>query len=523
MQLDKVSLADAHAFSPFFLDYISSKDTLQPFYHRFPRIENFGAQIREKQETFSANTRSTLVETLKNQYTGFKISPLLEQQITSLGDSRTFTVTTGHQLNIFTGPLYFVFKIVTVINTCRRLKEQYPEYNFVPVYWMASEDHDYDEIKYFRLGGKKYIWETDQSGAVGRFSTKGLEKLAAEIPGDTSIFREAYSKRKTLSAATRHYVNELFGAKGLVVIDADERRFKKILEPVIREDVLRQSNKPLVDRSNEGLHALGYKTQIYCRDINFFYLHEGVRGRLEVDGDQFTVVDTQLSFSRAEIEHFIEHEPERFSPNVILRPLYQEMILPNIAYVGGPAEVIYWLQLKEVFNQFKVPFPVLMPRNFGMIINHEVARKWRKTGFSLEDLFDEQNDLFNRWTLAHSSHELSVAEQQHTVQELFLSLQKRAGGIDPTLSTFVDASAKRARISLEKIEQKMLRAEKRRESDKLRQISEVKDELFPGGGLQERTDNFLNFFPRDVSFIEHLEEHFDPFDFQFNILTYPSA
>lgn len=523
MQLDKVSLADAHAFSSFFLDYISAKDTLQPFYHRFPRIENFRDQITEKQQAFPASHRSVLVDTLKSQYEGFTITPQLETQIASLNDRNTFTVTTGHQLNIFTGPLYFIFKIITVINACKKLKEQYPEANFVPVYWMASEDHDYDEIKYFRLSGKKHVWETDQAGAVGRFSTKGLDQLAREVSGSLRLFTEAYSKRKTLAAATRHYVNELFGSKGLVVIDADDRRLKRLFEPVIREDVLHQASKPLVDQANAGLHALGYKTQIYCRDINFFYLHNTIRNRIEVVDNRFTVVDTDISFSRTEIEKLITEEPERFSPNVILRPLYQEVILPNIAYVGGPAEVIYWLQLQEVFKHFKIPFPILMPRNFGMIIDHEVRRKWSRTGLALKDIFEEKNYLYNHWVRSHSSHSLSVREEHDVMGELFMSLRKRAEEIDPTLGGFVGASAKRALDSLEKIEQKMLRAEKRNQEDKLRQISEVKDILFPGGGLQERTDNFLNFFQRDPLFIDRLEEHFNPFDFNFNILTYPPA
>jgi len=523
MQLDKVSLADAHAFSPFFLDYISSKETLRPFYNRFPQIENFQEQINEKQRSFPADNRTVLVQMLRAQYEGYKIAPVLDQQISALSDAKTFTVTTGHQLNIFTGPLYFIFKIVTVINTCKRLKEQYPEYNFVPVYWMASEDHDYDEIKYFRLNGKKYVWETNQTGAVGRFSTKGLDKLANEIPGDSPIFREAYTKRKTLAAATRHYVNELFGAQGLVVIDADARQFKKEFAPVIREDVLQQVNKPLVDKSNAGLHALGYKTQIFCRDINFFYLHEGIRSRLEASGERYNVVDTDISFSREEIEKMIDEEPERFSPNVILRPLYQEMILPNIAYVGGPAEVIYWLQLHDVFKHFSVPFPMLMPRNFGMVIEHEVRRKWSKTGMSLEDLFDEKDTLSNRWVLAHSTHDLSVAQERATVEEIFRAIKTRSESIDPTLGPNVAASAKRALISLEKIEHKMLRAEKRRQTDKLRQIDEVKEILFPGGSLQERTDNFLNFYQRDPSFIDRLTAHFDPFDYRFNVLSYTST
>lgn len=521
MQVDKVSLADAHAFSPFFLDYISSKSTLQPYYGRFPVVENFADQIKEKQHAFPMATRTLLVETLNAQYEGFKPTPLLQQQIASLGSEKTFTVTTGHQLNIFTGPLYFIFKIVTVINACQRLKQQFPEYHFVPVYWMASEDHDYDEIKYFRLSGKKYAWETSQTGAVGRFNTNGLDKLAVEIPGNNPIFKEAYSKRKTLAGATRHYVNELFGSKGLVVIDADDRRLKNLLKPVISEDVLQQTYKPLVDRSNAGLHALGYKTQVHCRDINFFYLCEGVRSRLEISGDRFNVVDTDLSFSRAEIGKLIAQEPERFSPNVILRPLYQEIILPNIAYVGGPAEIIYWLQLQEVFTHAKVPFPVLMPRNFAMVIDHEVKRKWSKTGLSVKDLFEEKNYLFNHWVISHSNHDLSVTREQEALRDLFENLRERAMKIDPTLGPFAGASAKRGLSSIDKIHTKMMRAEKRLQADKLRQIEAVKDVLFPGGSLQERTDNFLNFFQKDAAFIDRLLELLDPFDFRFNVLSYP--
>src|SRR5688572_18232420 len=227
MQLNKVSLAETRAFSPFFIDYIQQKNTLTPFYHRFPTIENFGDQIAEKSASFSNDHRGVLVKALKKQYETISLSPEVEKNILSLEDPKTFTVTTGHQLNIFTGPLYFIFKIVTVVNTCKKLKERYPDYNFVPVYWMASEDHDYEEIKYFKLYGKKYVWDTKQSGAVGRFLTDGLSAPANEVPGETGIFREAYAKHKKLSAAVRHYVNALFATSGLIVLDADDRELKK--------------------------------------------------------------------------------------------------------------------------------------------------------------------------------------------------------------------------------------------------------------------------------------------------------
>ncbi|MBL0741554.1 bacillithiol biosynthesis cysteine-adding enzyme BshC [Chryseolinea lacunae] len=520
MQLDKVSLAETRAFSNFFLDYLHQKDTLKPFYNRFPQLDQFQAQIEEKKSSFPSPHREVLVNALRIQYGKLAVSPEVDANIERLKNANTFSVTTGHQLNIFTGPLYFIFKIVTVINTCRQLKARYPDYDFVPVYWMASEDHDYEEIKYFKLYGKKIVWETEQSGAVGRFNTKGLEAIANEISGETKVFREAYSKNKTLSAAVRHYVNALFANEGLVVIDGDDRSLKSLFKNVIREDVLQHAPKKLVDVTNAAIEALGYKTQIFCRDINFFYLADGIRSRIEKQGDRFVVVDSTLSFSQTEIEKMIDEEPEKFSPNVILRPLYQEMILPNVSYVGGPAEVIYWLQLKAVFDHFKTPFPMVMPRNFGMVMDHETARKFSKTSLQLKDLFEEKNYIFNHWVLSNSERNLTVGQERTAVNELFAALKARAESIDKTLEPFVAAEGKRALNSLEKIERKLLRAEKRQHSDKLRQIEAVKDALFPNGSLQERTDNFLNFHQRDPQFISHLLKTFDPLDYRFNILSY---
>ncbi len=168
MPIKKVAFADTHAFTPFFLDYIQQSEPLKSFYNRFPIPSAFKDQISEKQKSFPDETRKILVDTLKKQYSNLPLSSAVTNNIDALKDSKTFTVVTGHQLNVFTGPLYFIFKIVTVINTCRQLQKEYPGYKFVPVYWMASEDHDYEEIKSFRLYGKKYTWQTEQSGAVGR-------------------------------------------------------------------------------------------------------------------------------------------------------------------------------------------------------------------------------------------------------------------------------------------------------------------------------------------------------------------
>ncbi|MBX2897215.1 MAG: bacillithiol biosynthesis cysteine-adding enzyme BshC [Cyclobacteriaceae bacterium] len=520
MRIQKLELADTQAFSSFFLDYIHGKEALKSFYSQFPRIENFKAQIESKAKSFPQQNRNTIAEVLQEQYKGLTISGLTQKNLESLKDHNTFTITTGHQLNIFTGPLYFVYKIVTVINACKQLKQHYPNYNFVPVYWMASEDHDYEEIKYFRAFGKKYVWETDQTGAVGRFNPKSIEKLFDQVQGDISIFKSAYTKNKTLSGAVRQYVNDLFANEGLVVVDADHPKLKRILAPVIKADILAHTPAKLVNQTNQHLEKTGYHPPVNARDINFFYLNDSLRARIEKRGETFYVLDSKLSFSSEEIQARIESNPEEFSPNVILRPLYQEMILPNLAYVGGPAELVYWLELKKVFDHVAQPFPILMPRNFALVVDAPTDRKMKKTGIDLKLFFAQKNFIFNHWVLQNSTQELTIGKEMKQVSALFENLQAKATAIDATLSQFVGAHAQRTANALNHIEQKMLRAEKRRHSEKLQQIEAVKDTLFPNGNLQERTDNLLNFYPADSQFIQQLLTHFDPFDFRFHTLIY---
>ena len=520
MKLQKISLADTRSFTSSFLAYIQPTQQLQKFYNRFPDIKNFKDQIKEKSESFSTANREVLVQVLQKQYEKYTITESVKKNIESLGDKKTFTVTTGHQLNIFTGPLYFIFKIVTVINTCKKLKEVYPDYDFVPVYWMASEDHDFDEIRYFKLQGKKYSWESKQKGAVGRFNPKELESVLKQVPGDISLFREAYLKHNTLSDAVRYYVNKLFGSEGLVVVDGDSVALKTLFKNVIHDDIENNSAKKLVDSTNAELEKLGYRPQVFCREVNFFYLEDGLRERIEKTGDRYTVVDSTISFSNSELKSKIDQSPEKFSPNVILRPLYEEIILPNLAYVGGPAEVVYWLQLKEVFKHYKTPFPVLMPRNFAMVMDAPTLRKFEKTALELHELFIEKDQLFNHYATKFAHNKIKLNGEKEGIENYFQTIRQQAEGIDKTLGPLVAAETQRAIKSLEKIESKLLRAEKRFQSDKLKQVEAVKDSLFPNGGLQERTDNFLNFYLQDPKFIEKLIQHFDPFDFRFNVLMY---
>lgn len=520
MQVQKIAFPETNSFTSFFLDYISKSDQLKKFYGRFPDIANFRDQIKEKSTSFPKQNRQVLVDSLQSQYKNLTITEAVKMNIASLNQEKTFTVTTGHQLNIFTGPLYFLYKIVTVINACKQLTKAYPECTFVPVYWMASEDHDFDEIKYFKLNGKKYTWESKQTGAVGRFNPKELESLLKQLPEGLSVFQQAYLKHKTLSDAVRFYVNELFGSEGIVVVDADSKELKALFRDVIRDDVFAHTPHQLVDATNAELEKIDYHPQVHSREINFFYLDNTLRARIEQDQGQFRIVDTNLSFSKQQVEEMIENSPEKFSPNVILRPVYQEVILPNLAYVGGPAEVVYWLQLKEVFRHFSIPFPMLMPRNFAMVMDAPAVRKFEKTGLELKELFFEKNYLFNHFAIKFSRNKIRLNGEKEAIQNYFQTIRQQAEAFDKTLGPMVAAETQRAIKSLEKIESKLLRSEKRFQSDKLKQVEAIKDYLFPNGSLQERTDNFLNFYLQDPGFIQKILTAFDPFDFRFNVLLY---
>ena len=447
---EKISFEQTNQFGKLFLDYIGNQPKLEPFFSLYPCIENFEEQIKRK-SNFSEKQRIILNEVLNEQYQGLENSP--QSNIDALLDAKTFTVTTGHQLNIFTGPLYFIYKIVTVLNLAKELKAKYPNYNFVPVYWMATEDHDFEEISYFRLFGKKHTWQhPNPKGAVGRLSCEGLERILEEIPEIPEIFRKAYTESETLTEATRSFVNALFGKDGLVILDADHPKLKAILSDVIKDDLIKHSTKKLVNETDQKLENLHYTTQIFARDSNFFYLEGNIRERIEKQGDKYQVLNTEISFTEKELLSLIEKSPEKFSPNVVLRPLYEERILPNLAYIGGPAEVVYWLQLKEMFAYYHTEFPMLIPRNFALVVPKSINKKMGKLQLSNTAIFKETHQLKNQFLHNNSENDLTLTEEKIALEIVFASIIAKAEQVDKSLEGFIGAEKTKALKSLNNIE-----------------------------------------------------------------------
>jgi bacillithiol synthase len=519
----KVSIDKLPIFSKIFKDYLLKNANLQPFITDFPSIKAIENRLKTRQ--FSHLKRKILVETLNNQYLNIHNKDKTNQNIQSLASDHTFTITTGHQLCLLTGPLYFIFKIVSTINLAKTLQQNFPDYHFVPVFWMATEDHDVEEINHFYLFGKKFIWETTQKGAVGEFSTAELKSFFQEIDIEIPDFiSNAYLHHTNLADATRQLVHELFGKEGLVIVDGDTKNFKQQFVDHIKSDLFEGKAFTQITETNQALEQLKYHTQINTREVNFFFLENQQRNRISKEQGNFLVHrnDTSLgnlTFNFEQIHHLIETEPEKFSPNVCLRPLFQEVILPNLAYIGGPGELAYWLQLKSLFDSENVDFPILMPRNFGMVVNKNQVEKAKKLKISIEDLLLTESELKSIYLQNNEALSLSTVMYQDSVNLIYEQIKEKALALDKSLLGFLEAQKAENHKILENILKKFKKSAETKEIEGINQLLSLQKKLFPDGGLQERKDNFLNFYFLDTNFIDFLIQNIDALDNEFNIFS----
>jgi len=534
MPTDCLSYRETNYYSSLISDYLDEKEELKPFYHRFPSIANFEAQI-EKKKLFSADKREVLVKVLEQQYSKIEKGEEVSANIKALLKEDTFTVTTGHQLNLFTGPLYFLYKIVSTINLASALKKKYPKDHFVPVYWMATEDHDFEEINYFNLNGKKFKWNSLQKeageNAVGELHTEGLEEVfnlfTAEIGGGKNaedlkdLFKSAYLEHSNLTDATRYLAHQLFKEYGLVILDAHNRELKTEFVPYIEKELFENVSHTTTISTVEKLEQLDYGVQVNPREINLFYLNDGLRERIIEEKGAFHVNETEISWSKDEMKKEIKDFPERFSPNVVLRPLYQEVILPNLCYIGGGGELAYWFELKEMFKELNVPFPILLLRNSALIETIKQNEKRKKLDISQSELFLKQHELINRKVRKISNIDIDFSSQKEHLVTQFQQLYELAEKTDPTFLGAVKAQEVKQLKGLENLENRLLKAQKRKLKDEVSRIAALQNELFPNKGLQERQTNFSEMYLEfGSSLIPHLIENLDPLKLKFKILTF---
>lgn len=525
-----ISLPDTKLFSNLFLDYLNDSGNLKDLYANHIYKKSIDSYL--KNNSFDDVNREVLVEILNNQANLVgNTSELSRKHINDLLEKNVFTVTTGHQLCLFTGPLYFIYKIISTINLAKTLQEQFPDKQFVPVYWMASEDHDFEEINHANVFGKKLTWNSEQKGSVGDFKTNELLSTITELKtilGESEnaqqlikLFETAYLKHHSLADATRFIVNELFGEYGIVILDGNDKSLKTLFKEELKADVFENKSYKAVNSTVEKLKE-NYNVQVNPREINVFFKNENLRERIEKkDDNRYQVVNTSITFSATELEQLIEISPEKLSPNVVLRPLYQQKILPNVAYVGGPGELAYWLEFKKLFESYHITFPILMPRQFVTVIDKNTQQKMTKFDLSLSDLFKDGEVLVKEFIKTQQS-DINLNSTKEQLETIYQKLAETIAIIDKSLVGSTEAEKQKAINGLTAIEQKINRAFKQKAETEINQLWAIKEKLFPKGSPQERYDNFsMLYIKYGKTFISELMQKltYDLNSFDYLVLT----
>lgn len=518
---------DTGYFSALICDYLREDPRLLSLYRHAPRTADWSALLQAR--AAYPTRRDLLYRELSRQYEGLEHTPQTLSNLEALNSERTFTICTAHQPNLFTGHLYFVYKILHTIRLAEEVQARFPDTRIVPVYYMGSEDNDLDELGHVFLDGERLGWDTPQQGAVGLMRTEGLEPLIRQLEDHLGtgtyardlldLLRQAYLQHQTIQDATRFLVHSLFGRFGLLVLVADSAVLKATFNEVLKDELLHQRSHELI---LPALDVLGthYKVQAHPRDINLFYLSEQLRERIVLEADgSYRVLHTALRFSRETLLQELAEHPERFSPNVILRGLYQEHLLPNLAFIGGGGELAYWLELKNLFEHYGVPFPLLLLRNSCLWIDRASAQRLDKIRLDPRELFQPLDRLQQQFVRSRTQASLHLNAERAELMALAERISRHAEGIDITLKGAAAAVRTRMLKGLDNLETKMLRAEKRKFQWQTDLIGRLREKLFPGGGLQERVDNLLPYYATyGPEFLDCLYRHLDPANPCFSIL-----
>ena len=499
-----IPLDNTGYFTQLSIDYSKEDQKLKPFYNYPVSVNGVKEAIIARQNFFT--DRPTLVNELRKQYGNILLTEKQQINLESLLNEDAFTICTAHQPVIFTGPLYFIYKIFHVIKLADTLNTALPQNKFVPVFYMGSEDADLDELGHIHLHGEKLTWVTEQTGAVGRMKVDKalldlIDRMAGELEIDKygrrliDLFRAAYTEGQTIQQATLWLVNELFNEYGLLVVIPDNPVLKSLFSTVVNRELESQFSHHITAETIEQL-SIHYKPQAGGRDLNLFYLTENNRERIELQNGEYVVKHLDMRWGKNEILEEAKLHPERFSANVMLRPLFQETILPNIVFIGGGGETAYWLELKNLFGAANIHFPMLLLRNSFLFVNEKQTVQAAKLGFNAADLFMDSTALLNALVKRESDLQLNIENEKQQISDVYINLQAIACKIDASLAPHTQSLQTAAIKRLDVLEKKMLRAEKRKFEAQQRQLEKLRQQLFPDSGLQERVENFASFFAR---------------------------
>ncbi len=499
--------------------FISGDKKVLKYINSFYNHENVKIQSENKSKNFSNEQREVLVKTIKKQYSKIDISELTLKNINSLLESNTFCITSGHQLNLFTGPFMVILKIAQVINISKQLNSEIKNFNYVPVLWIASEDHDFDEISEVNLSQKNIKWEINSNNKpVGEIEINNIKDLLRNykdliIDYDfkeklEEIVDNSYKDGDSLSMSTIKFINSLFSDHGLIIIDANKKELKNLFKPKLKNEIenfsCKQNNSLQTSKLKKDF--VSYKPQVNPSEINFFKLTNKGRKRVRFNNQSFNV-DDENSYNKDEMLTLIDRSPELFSPNAIMRPLYQEVVLPNVCYVGGPNELKYWMQLKTYFDDNKVQFPILKLRNSAYIIDSKTSKKIKNSGIEIKYFVGELNELINYKIENTSSMKVNFDSLRSNLSSQFDELRKVSLETDKSFVGALNAQEKKQKKGIDDLEKKLNKAEKKNYEAEIKLIRSIHSYLHPSNIDQERHLNFGNFYSfKGPSLINYLVE-----------------
>lgn len=481
--------------TPLVQNLLNQSDTVKSFVPDFFSRE--ACLAAAKTRSFDNDKRVVLSNRLHAQYEGFSLNEKVFQNIEKLKSKTTFTVVTGHQICAAGGPLYLIYKLFSVIRIAQELNESQSEFHFVPVYWMATEDHDIEEIRHFYWGEEKIEFEKDFEGIAGELSTESFlfwlkerkDELRWNEIGLSDRFIRAYSE-KNFAEATRSWVNELLGEYGLICIDGNDADLKVLAANLFEKEIEENFIFHEVSKTNAELESMSFTPNIQPRKSNLFWLNKDSgntrRKRLDENNGNYQTSDGLSDFSKSELKSITRD----LSPNVLLRPLYQESILPNIAYIGGPSELGYWMQLKRSFDAANIQMPLLAHRISMTLLRKRDLEFIQKNNFKLDELLRSSYQEAQK-KMIQSLNPRSFESEVVQTKNAFNELRSFISEIDPTLIPWLNAEEKRQTDQWGNIEQKMKRALKSKEEVRFNQLEKFFSHIQPKQIAQERIHSLL--------------------------------
>jgi bacillithiol synthase len=511
-----INFSDIPGHQNLFLDYLNEFNKLKSFYKYNFRDRQEYSRVFKSVSEYPRPFRENVADIITNQYSGRKISAKTAKNISLLKNKKTLAVVTGQQLGMLGGPMYTFYKIITAVKLSKHLSERYEDFQFVPVFWLEADDHDFDEISYIKLINDnnelvniKYIDNAPDD--VNRGSV-GYQKILNTINGffeevdmnlrKTDFTKELmgnigsfYSEGKSFKQAFSDLMFWLFDQHGLIIFDPQDKNIKKLLIPVLQKEIsgFREHTAKLVNVS-ATLEEL-YHAQVKVRPVNLFLNYEEGRFLIEPVENEFRLRGKRKKYSFEELNSLIEAEPEKFSPNVLFRPICQDYILPTAFYVGGPSEIAYFAQVMPLYQIFDLPAPVIYPRSSATLVEKNISSAIEKFDLNLQDIFADPEKLKDNFIskMSQGSLENIFSKSAHEMELIYDKLQEKLFDIDKTMSETGNKYKQNSLNSLNQLKSKALEAQKKKYETTLRQIDKITVNLYPDKNLQEREINFLFF------------------------------